>query len=146
MINYPLSFSVSADSPTEGEKKWKTDTGTTPPLTVAIPPEFDGPGGGYSPEDLYAFSLLNCFMATFKVVAERSKLHYGSIHLNGELTVDRNEMGVPWMKHFRLRARLMGAEDPVRAERILEKTSASCLILNSVKTEKSFEFSVNPSS
>lgn len=142
MTNYPLSFSARAESLSENEKTWKTASEPMPPLTGAIPPEFGGPGGGYSPEDFYAFALLNCFMATFKVIADRSKLHYESIHLKGDLTVDRNEKGTPWMKHFRLHARLAGAEDIDRAQRILVKTSESCLVLNSVKTEKTFEFEV----
>ena len=60
----------------------------------------------------------------------------------GLLTVDRNEKGIPWMKAFHLRVVLGGAVDPERAQRLLEKTSASCMILNSVQTEKTFELSV----
>ena len=37
-------------------------------LVTTIPSEFEGPGGGYSPEDFYALALLNCFGATFKVI------------------------------------------------------------------------------
>ena len=112
---------------------------------MAIPPEFEGPGGGYSPEDIYAFALMNCFIATFKVISEKSKLSYQGIQASGTLTVDRNETGVPWMKEFSLKVEITGAEDPERTRRLLEKTSQSCMILNSVKTGKSFEFRVNGS-
>jgi uncharacterized OsmC-like protein len=114
-------------------------------VPMAIPPEFEGPGGGYSPEDIYAFALMNCFIATFKVIAEKSKLVYEGLEASGTLTVDRGDTGAPWMKDFALRVELTGAADPERARRLLEKTSQSCMILNSVKTGKSFEFLVNGS-
>jgi uncharacterized OsmC-like protein len=145
MVQYPLKFQVAAEGPAGVESAWYTRVpGNTPgesrDLTAAIPPEFQGPGGGYSPEDFYALALLNCFMATFRVIASKSQLVYGSISLKGELIVDRDEKGAPWMKHFNLSASVTGAQDPERAKRLLEKTSQSCLILNSVKTGKTFEF------
>jgi uncharacterized OsmC-like protein len=47
------------------------------------------------------------------------------------------------MKEFALRVAIKGASDPERTRRLLEKTSQSCMILNSVKTGKTFEFLVN---
>lgn len=146
MVHYPLEFKVSSQGPSGTSTPWETlvpGTGLAgQTLTAAIPPEFAGPGGGYSPEDFYALALINCFIATFKVIAERSKLDYQSIQASGTLTVDRDEKGAPWMKHFLLEVDLGGAVDPERAGRLLEKASQSCLILNSVKTEKEFRFRV----
>ncbi len=149
MVQYPLKFSVAAEGVSGIDSTWNTRVPGSVPgefrdLTVAIPPEFQGPGGGYSPEDFYALALLNCFMATFRVIASKSQLTFQSIRLNGELVVDRDEKGAPWMKHFTLSATLSGAADPERAKRLLEKTSQSCLILNSVKTGKTFEFEALP--
>jgi uncharacterized OsmC-like protein len=143
MIQYPLSFRVQAKTPSGVSTPWMTSVpGFGSELTAAIPPEFEGPGGGYSPEDFYALAILNCFAATFKVIAGHSKLDYESLALEGTLTVDRNEKGAPWMKHFVLRATLTAPNDPDRAKRILEKTSQSCIVLNSVKTEKEFQFEI----
>lgn len=146
MVQYPLVFKVSSEGPSGTAASWQTSVPFTAEsgqsLTAAIPPEFSGPGGGYSPEDFYALALINCFIATFKVIAERSKLEYRNIHASGTLTVDRDDKGAPWMKHFLLEVALDGAGDPERAGRLLEKASQSCLILNSVKTEKQFEFRV----
>jgi uncharacterized OsmC-like protein len=149
MVQYPLNFSVSAEGVSGVDSTWVAQVPGNAPgeirdLTVAIPPEFQGPGGGYSPEDFYALALLNCFMATFRVIASKSQLVFESIKLSGELVVDRDEKGAPWMKHFHLSASLTGAADPERAKRLLEKTSQSCLILNSVKTGKTFEFEALP--
>jgi uncharacterized OsmC-like protein len=149
MVQYPLKFSVAAEAVSGVDSTWMTRVPANRPgefreLGAAIPPEFQGPGGGYSPEDFYALALLNCFMATFRVIASKSQLAFRSVRLNGELIVDRDEKGAPWMKHFYLSAQVEGAADPERAKRLLEKTSQSCLILNSVKTEKTFEFEARP--
>jgi organic hydroperoxide reductase OsmC/OhrA len=143
MAQYPMSFSVRSQATSGIATRWTTSVPSFGDgLVAAIPPEFGGPGGGYSPEDFYAFSVLNCFLATFKVIAERSKFEFGSIALDGKLTVDRNESGAPWMKAFHLKAVLSGVGDRERAPKLLEKTSQSCLVLNSIKTEKTFEFVV----
>lgn len=140
MIQYPLKFKVHSGLNSGIQKTWNTQASEQNPLTVAIPPEFEGPGGGFSPEDFYALALLNCFSATFSVIAEKSKLDYERLECSGTLTVDRNEKGAPWMKHFNLHVHLLHPSDSERAERLLQKTSESCMILNSVKTEIAFEF------
>ena len=141
MVKYPLKFSVAAETASGIATTWIASIPGSAEVTLAIPPEFEGPGGGYSPEDFYALALLNCFAATFKVVAERSRLVYGRLILTGELIVDRDERGSPWMSRFFLRAHLRNCEDIERGERILKKVSELCLILNSVRTEKVFELS-----
>ena len=144
MIQYPLVFRVASTASAPISESWTSrflpDAGTPVSATVAIPPEFDGPGGGYSPEDFYALALLNCFVATFKVIAEKSRITYKKLEAEGSLTVDRGEGGAPWMSAFHLKVRLTGASQADRALHLLEKTSQSCLILNSVKTLKTFEF------
>lgn len=144
MVTYPLHFEVTASGRGGVDKLWRTGPARgEPAVEAAIPPEFRGPGGGFSPEDLYAMALLNCFVATFKVLAKNSNLVYEEITAKGRLTVDRDEAGRPWMSHMGIRVELrVGAGDKARGEQILKKTSGSCLILNSVRTEKQFEFSV----
>lgn len=139
-----MRFDVLSEANTGIQSTWKTgpihENQAPVWMSGAIPPEFEGPGGGYSPEDFYALALANCFIATFKVIAEKSKLVYSQIKAQGQLTVDRDEKGVPWMKSFSLQVVLIGATDPERALRLLEKSSQSCMVLNSVKTEKTFDF------
>ena len=142
MIQYPLQFNVSSAVSPGIAAPWRSAAGEFPALTLAIPPEFDGPGGGFSPEDLFGLALLNCFAGTFKVVAEKSSLAYAHLQMHGTLTVDRDEKGRPWMKAFAFDLRLEGVTDGDRARRLLEKTSQTCLILNSVKTEITFRFDV----
>ena len=147
MIRYPMTFDVQSEAQPGIQSTWKAGPHSTnqdlDAFTVAIPPEFEGPGGGYSPEDFYALALANCFIATFKVFAEKSKISFSSLVGEGKLTVDRDDKSAPWMKSFHLKVSLFGVVDPERTLRLLEKTASSCMILNSVKTEKTFEFNLN---
>lgn len=152
MIRYPQHYAVRAHSEAGMRSLWKSgvDAGTSPShLDCAIPPEFDGPGGGLSPEDLYALALLNCFVATFKVFAQKSRITFRGLEARGELTVDRGEDGVPWMAAFHLVVEVTLGEagpDPAGARErllgLLEKTSRSCLIHQSVRTKVTFEWRV----
>ena len=144
MIRYPQDYEVRSSTGPGMDSRWNALAASGAELTCAIPPEFEGPGGGASPEDLYAMALLNCFVATFKVFAQKSRVDFRGLEASGVLTVDRDEKGVPWMARFKLSATLHGAADGERALQLLEKTSRSCMILNSVKTEKTFEFGVKP--
>ena len=143
MMTYPMFFKVSAEAPSGIQTTWSSESIQYPQKTsVAIPPEFSGPGGGFSPEDIYAMALTNCFVATFKVFAEKSRLQFKDIKIQSTLSVDRNEKGQPWMAKVALNIELTGVTQKENAQRILEKTSQGCMILNSVLTEKSFEFNI----
>ena len=71
MIKFPMKFEAEAHATPGASTQWTAQTDLLPPIPSAIPPEFMGPGGGYSPEDLFALALLNCLIATFKVYAEK---------------------------------------------------------------------------
>lgn len=141
MITYPMIFKVSAAATSGIQTAWTSESAQFKTKTdFAIPPEFGGPGTGNSPEDIYAMALTNCFIATFKVFAEKSRLQFSQINIQTDLTVDRNEKGQPWMAKALLKIELSGVSQKENAQRLLEKTSQNCMILNSVNTEKIFEF------
>lgn len=142
MIQYPIQFHVSTHAVSGIQSKWSAIDAEKSSISMAIPPEFEGPGGGSSPEDLYALALLNCFAATFKVIAERSKLDFKSLDLEGTLTVDRDERGRPWMARFEMLAKLASPSDRERADRLLKKTSENCLIHHSVKTQIDIRYEI----
>ncbi len=79
MIKYPLFFEVSANSISGVSTLFEGNALNFPTIHCAIPTEFNGPGGGYSPEELFSLAVLSCVIATFKVFAERSKLHFETI-------------------------------------------------------------------
>ena len=145
MSAFPKVFKVESRGESGVQSTWINQLKDKPstPITMAIPPEFEGPGGTYSPEDLYALSLLNCYLATFKFVAEKSKLSYKQIAGEATLYVDKGEEKAPWMERILLSITLSGCTDKTRSLNMLEKTKAHCMILNSVKTKTDFEFSVH---
>ena len=106
-------------------------------IEVATPPEFDkGIPGIWSPEHLYTASVLSCFMTTFLAIAEFSKLEFKSFYCDAEGVLDKVE-GKFLMTEVNLKAHLVidDASKKERAERILEKSEAACLISNSIKTK-----------
>ena len=144
MIQYPLQFKFKSHASAGSGSTWKTDSDFNTATVCAIPPEFEGPGGGFSPEDFFGLAVLNCFVATFKVIAEKSKLDFKALEANASLTVDRDEKGAPWMKSMTVQVTLTidPADQKDRAQRILEKTSQSCIVARSIKTDVQFELSV----
>jgi len=139
MLSFPMEFKIIANSKSGIETQWRS-SGSGHEANLAIPPEFQGPGGGFSPEDLYGMALANCYVATFKVMAEKSRLSFEDLQVEASLFVDRGEGGRPWMAQMKMNVQLKGASDRDKAESLLKRTSESCMILNSVKTEKHFEF------
>ena len=92
MIQYPMKFDVSSVADPGITQVWNSEyspsEGDPVRVVVAVPPEFEGPGGGFSPEDFFALALANCFVATFKVIAEKSKLIFQKLDCKGTLTVE----------------------------------------------------------
>lgn len=141
MIQYPLNFDASLTSPAGIQSAWSAHVGTLS-LSCNIPKEFDGPGGGVSPEDLYVLALTNCLVATFKVYAEHSKVTFEECSVTGHLTVDLNDNKKPVMKKCLLKAQLKNANNPVLGKRLLQRALESGFILNSVKTELHLEIEI----
>ena len=112
-------------------------------LLMNIPTEFDGPGGTYSPEDLYALSLMNCYLATFKFIAEKSRLDYGLIRGEASLTVGKGDQKSLWMEKVEINIKLEGCANIERALMLMEKTKTQCMIINSVNTKVEFSFSAD---
>ena len=139
MIKYPLKFKANAKASAGSQTTWTAQAEENAPIPCAIPPEFMGPGGGYSPEDLYALALLNCVIATFKVFAEKSALNFTEVTGEAELTIDRGEGGMPWINHIALKLSLSGASDPEKGEKVLQEAKKACIVCNSMRTEVSLE-------
>jgi organic hydroperoxide reductase OsmC/OhrA len=141
MQQYPVRFEARAEAKNGMRTAWMIQSGEFQTM-CAVPPEFNGAGGGFSPEDLFAQALTNCFLATFKVYAEHSKLNYSEIIANAQLLVDLNEDRKPVMKSFQLKATIRQPSNVERAKVLAEKAMRSGFILNSVKTDLNFELTI----
>lgn len=140
MIKYPLFFEASSNSTSGINTTFEATAYDLPAITCAIPKEFGGPGGGYSPEDLFSLAVLSCLIATFKVFAERAKLQFTNINGSAKLTIDRNVQGVPELKKLDIKFTLSGVQDQAKAKLLLGESEKYCLVSNAAKTEKTFEY------
>lgn len=143
MLHYPMKFNVRASAKPGISVNWQTSAlANDQILSGSIPPEFGGPGTGLSPEDFYALAIVNCFMATFKVYAEKSDLQFEEVQADVSLEVDRDEKGFPWMARAHLNVKLVRPNSHEKGELLMNKSVKGCLVMNSIKTEKTFSFEI----
>lgn len=142
MNSYPMTFQAKATSEFGINSLWQVQSSEIQ-TTCSIPPEFDGPGGGLSPEDLFAQALTNCFVATFKVYAEKSKLKFSEVYAKTDLIVDLDENKKPIMKEAHMSVSISGAEQPERIRQIAQRAFQSGFILNSVKTKLNLNLEIH---
>lgn len=108
-------------------------------IEVATPPPFPkGIEGIWSPEHLLTAAVNSCFMTTFLAVAENSKLEFVSFDCNAKGKLEQIE-GKYLMTEVLLEPTLIITKeaDKDRAERVLQKSEAACLISNSIKSKVS---------
>ncbi|HNF72586.1 MAG TPA: OsmC family protein [Chitinophagaceae bacterium] len=106
-------------------------------IEVATPPEFPkGMPGIWSPEHLLVAAVNSCLMTTFLAIAENSKLEYLQFHSRAIGKLEQVE-GKWLISEITLYPRVLihNEHDRERAERILQKSEAACLISNSIKAK-----------
>ena len=113
-------------------------------IEVATPPEFaKGMPGIWSPEHLFVASVSSCLMTTFLAISEFSKLDYLELKVAATGKLEKVD-GKFMMSEIILKPTLTipahSSQD--KAERILQKSEAACLISNSIKSEIRMETSI----
>ena len=106
-------------------------------IEVATPPEFPkGIPGIWSPEHLFTAAVSSCLMTTFLSIAENSKLEFSSFQCNSKGKLDQVD-GKYLMTEVILEptVTISYEKDRERAERVLAKAEAACLISNSIKSK-----------
>ena len=105
-------------------------------LVCAAPAEFGGPGDQWSPETLLVASVANCFLLSFRAIANASKLDWDSLSCEVEGTLDRIDRETQFTG-FKVNAELVipASTDQDKALRLLDKAEQTCLITNSLKAE-----------
>ena len=141
MQPFPHRYSVAAAASTGGDVV--IEGKRLPTLHSAPPTEFDGPGDRWSPETLLVAAVADCFVLTFRAIAELSKLPWTSLTCEVAGTVDRVER-VTQFTGFIVRARLRipAGTDEDRARRLLTRAEETCLVTNSLKPRAQLEAAV----
>jgi len=110
-------------------------------IEVATPPEFHkGMPNIWSPEHLLVAAVESCLMTTFLAIAENSKLAFSSFQSNAVGKLDMVD-GKYMISEIVLSpvVEIENEADRERADRILVKSEAACLISNSVKSTIIFQ-------
>ncbi len=110
-------------------------------IQVATPPPFPkGMPNIWSPEHLFTASVSSCLMTTFLAVAENSKLDFSGFRCDSTGIMEKVD-GKFLMTEITLKVTVSIKEekDRERAERIVQKSEAACLISNSIKSKTSLE-------
>ena len=106
-------------------------------IESAPPLEFDGPGNQWSPEGLLTAAVADCFLLGFRAIAVASKYAWLSLESRTEGTMDRVD-GKMRFTRFDTHAKLHVAAgaDVERAKKLLEKAEQTCLVANSLNSER----------
>ncbi len=110
------------------------------PIESSPPAEFGGPGDKWSPETLLVAAVADCYLLTFKAVANASGFGWISIESAVEGVLDKQERSIRFTA-FTNKVKLVvpPGTDLEAAGRILDKAERSCLIVNSLRAEAHLE-------
>jgi len=128
MVRYSEDYQATATA-TDDSDSWST--GSRSEFEVGIPPEFGGDFEGPAPENYFATALTNCFVATFKVMADNSDVTFEELRADGTLRL-RPEENTTVVDSFELDVELHTAHADRKTELLLERTADRCFILESV--------------
>ena len=106
-------------------------------IEVATPPEFPkGMPGIWSPEHLFTAAVSSCLMTTFLAITENSRLVFKDFNCKSSGKLEQVD-GKFMMSEVVLNATVIISDekDREKAERILFKSEAACLISNSIKSK-----------
>ncbi len=114
-------------------------------IKVATPPQFHkGIEGVWSPEHLLTAAVNGCYMTTFLSIAENSKLQFLSFSCmaKGKLELVEGKFLITEI-FLEPVLHIQNESDRERAERILQKSEAACLISNSIKSKITLSTTIN---
>jgi peroxiredoxin-like protein len=135
MHPFPHHYTVNASIRPDGDVPLSTEGVRI--IESSSPKEFDGPGNQWSPEGLLTASVADCFVLNFRAIATASKFVWQRLEARTEGTLDRID-GKMRFTRFETQAKLHVAAgtDIERAKRLLEKAENTCLISNSLSSER----------
>ena len=134
MQDLPHHYVVAASA--EGAQNVIVSADGLPDIESAGPPQFGGPGGAWSPEELLVAAVADCFVLSFRAIARTARLEWSTLRceVDGEL----DKIGkFNQFTGFRVHATLTipDEKDLKKADVILEKGEKYCLVTNSMKAD-----------
>ena len=141
MHELPHYYSATVEAHPQGVLNAFTDH--LPVLKVDAPKQFEGPGDQWSPEELLMAAAANCFVLSFRTVAELAKFEWLSIQCESTGELDKVERSMMFTS-IKTSVRLL-VSDPVtkaKGEMLLRKAEKICIVSNSLTAEKYLEVNV----
>ncbi|HEY2677491.1 MAG TPA: OsmC family protein [Steroidobacteraceae bacterium] len=141
MHPFPHRYTVNASVRPDGDVP--LSTAGVRIIESSPPKEFDGPGNQWSPEGLLTAAVADCFALSFRAIAAASKYPWQRLEVRTEGTLDRVE-GKMRFTRFETHAKLHVAAgaDAERAKKLLEKAESTCLVANSLNSERHLSMEV----
>ncbi len=141
MHPYPHTYLVAAAGRDSGPVT--VSSAQLPPLETAPPPEFDGPGGVWSPETLLCASLADCFILTFRALSRAARLRWLSLECRVEGILERVERTAQFTRFTTFASLVVPSGTDIGAARkLLEQAEHGCLIANSLRAARALEAQV----
>lgn len=141
MQAYPHTYRVSATAQQTGPVT--VSAPDLPRLETGPPPQFDGPGGVWSPETLLCAAIGDCFILTFRSVSHAATFAWLKLECHVEGILERID-GVARYTRFAISATLTvpAGSDTAKSCALLERTERACLISNSLRGTRSLKIQV----
>ena len=141
MHPYPHVYRTSATGAPSGMVTVASQA--LPDIVTAAPPEFDGPGGVWSPETLLCAAIADCFILTFRSVSRAAQFAWLELDFRVEGTLERVENQARFTR-FACFAKLAvpAGSDLAKARALLERAEHGCLVSNSLSGTRTLDMDV----
>ena len=107
-----------------------------PEIGISTPPEFKGPEGNWTPENLLVGAVESCLLFTFLSLAKSRKLEFVAYasHAEGLLEPVFDKLVISKVT-VRPRIEVATEEDAEKARRIMGQVEEQCFISNSIESD-----------
>lgn len=141
MHPYPHVYRASATGASSGMVTVASQA--LPDIVTAAPPEFDGPGGVWSPETLLCAAIADCFILTFRSVSRAAQFAWLELDYRVEGTLERVESQARFTRYACFaKLSVPTGSDTAKARALLERAERSCLVSNSLSGTRTLETDV----
>jgi organic hydroperoxide reductase OsmC/OhrA len=118
---------------------------TDPPLRAGPPPQFDGPGGIWSPETLLLGAVQLCYVTTLRSLTRKHGVEFSDYASVIRGTLDKGGSGIGFTK-IELEVSLTASPEHSEKLRPMFQTAKKyCIISNALKPEVTLKVSLNGS-
>lgn len=141
MHPYPHVYHVAATGSATGSVF--VTSPELPDLTTAPPPQFDGPGGQWSPETLLCAAVADCFVLTFRSFARAAHFDWIQLRCHVDGTLERADGGARFTRFASVAVlTVTPGSDQEKARVLLERAERGCLVSNSLQGTRSLEVQI----